>query len=49
MKTILFGDSFLLGGKSPFLISLLIVEIDIPRSSDTSFIVKKGRFCEFMW
>ena len=49
IKTILLGDIFTFGGNSPFLIKRLIVEIEIPRSSETSLMVKKGRFCEFMW
>ena len=48
-KTILLRDIFTFVGNSPFLIKRLIVEIEIPRSSETSLMVKKGRFCEFMW
>tara|TARA_Y100001970_G_C13721808_1_gene597048 strand:+ start:170 stop:439 length:270 start_codon:yes stop_codon:yes gene_type:complete len=48
-KTILLGDILILGGKSPFLVKRLIVETEIPIRSETSLMVKKGRFCEFMW
>ena len=44
MKTILLGDSFTFGGKSPFLVNRLIVEIEIPSNFETSLMVKKGRF-----
>ena len=35
--------------KNYALLNGLIVDIEIPRSSDTSLMVKNGRFCEFMW
>ena len=44
MKTILFGDILTFGGNFPLLIRRLIVDTEIPRSSDTSFMFKKGRF-----
>ena len=38
-----------MAGNSLLLTSLLIVETEIPRIFDTSFMFKNGRFCEFMW
>jgi len=41
-------DNLCFGGNVPFLTCLSIVEIEIPRSYDTSLIVRKGRLFGFV-